>query len=118
MISNKGGVVKLPNADRAIIAEDKLRDYLLNVDHEHGGSKARLFVSMGYCAAGWEHFQRDIRTQHLSVDVLREADTVYGRQYAISAPICGPNGKTVNLRSIWQIDFGKEVPRLITMYPE
>ena len=40
--------MKLPYADRAIIAADKLTGYLLNVSHKRGGSKARLLLSVGY----------------------------------------------------------------------
>lgn len=39
--------MKLPHADRAVIAEDKLRDYLLNVSHRRGGSKARFAAGHG-----------------------------------------------------------------------
>jgi hypothetical protein len=31
--------MKVPNADRAIIAADKLTGYLLNVSHKRGGPK-------------------------------------------------------------------------------
>ena len=35
----------LPEAARAIIEEHKLRDYLLNPDHQDGRHKARVFAS-------------------------------------------------------------------------
>jgi len=37
--------LKLPNGDRAIVPEAKLRDYCLNVEHSVGGEKARVFVA-------------------------------------------------------------------------
>ena len=40
--------MKLPNADRAVMTEDKLRNYLLNVSHRRGASKARLLLALGY----------------------------------------------------------------------
>ena len=40
--------MRLPNRERAIIAPDKLTDYLLNVEHERGGAKARLLAEFGY----------------------------------------------------------------------
>jgi hypothetical protein len=42
--------LRIPNADHAIIAIEKLRDYLLNAAHRRGGSKARLLLSCGYRA--------------------------------------------------------------------
>ncbi len=36
--------MKLTNADRAVIAPDKLTAYLLNVAHRRGGPKAKLLI--------------------------------------------------------------------------
>ena len=38
----------VPNADRAIIAAEKLTGYLLNLSHKRGGPKARLLLGFGY----------------------------------------------------------------------
>ena len=38
----------IPNAERAVIAVDKLTGYLLNLSHKRGGAKARLLLSFGY----------------------------------------------------------------------
>ena len=40
--------MKVANADRAIIAADKLTGDLLNVSQKRGGPKARLLLSVGY----------------------------------------------------------------------
>jgi hypothetical protein len=43
--------MKLPNPNRAIVDEKKLRDYCLSPTHRHGKHKARLFASaMGLTA--------------------------------------------------------------------
>jgi hypothetical protein len=75
--------VKIPNAEQAIIAEDKIRDYLLNPNHRRGASKAKLLLSMGYSAANWQLLEAHIRSQHLAADLDREADTDYGPRYEI-----------------------------------
>ena len=72
--------MKLPNADRAIIAEDKLCTYLLNAAHRRGGSKARMLLSMGYTAEAWPRLEADIRVSHLTAEVVRQADTEYGKR--------------------------------------
>lgn len=109
--------MKIPNADRAVIATDKICEYLLNVDHEWGGSKARLLVSMGYSVDDWQRLEADLRAQHLSADVDRVIETGYGPRYEIVAALLGPAGRSVTFRSVWQIDTGTDFPRLITMYP-
>ena len=109
--------MNIPNADKAVIAEDKLRNYLLNLAHRRGGSKAKLLLAMGYTVDDWRRLEADIRRHHLPAEVVAEADTGYGRRYEILAPLPGATGQTITFRSIWQIDLGTDYPRLLTMYP-
>ena len=37
----------VPNAERAVIAVEKLTEYLLNMSHKRGAAKARLLVGVG-----------------------------------------------------------------------
>jgi hypothetical protein len=110
--------MRIPNADNAIIEPTKIANYLLDVDHPDGGSKARLLESLGYFSANWQRLEADLRSMHLTEDYIATRDTVWGVRYEIVAPITGPSGDTVMFHSVWQIDLGTDVPRLITMYPE
>jgi hypothetical protein len=110
--------MKLPNADAAIIDRAKIVDYLLDIDHPHGGSKARLLMSLGYSAADWQRLEDDVRSMHAGEDVVSTIATKWGTRYEIVAPITGPSGDSVLFHSVWQIDLGTDTPRLITMYPE
>jgi hypothetical protein len=110
--------MKLPNADKAVIDLDKIALYLLNVDHPQGGSKARLLSSLGYSVEQCQQLEGDIRHMHLSEEVVAVRQTLWGVRYEIVAPLTAPLGDTVMFRSVWQIDLGTDVPRLITMYPE
>lgn len=107
----------VPNADRAIIAVDKLTGYLLNVSHRRGGPKARLLLSLGYSADNPASLESDLRTQHLSLNVTRTRESPYGVVYEVEGPIKTPSGKSVRFYSVWQVDTGGDVPRFITMYP-
>jgi hypothetical protein len=110
--------VRIPNADNAIIEPTKIANYLLNVDHPDGGSKARLLESLGYTSASWQQLEADLRSMHLTEDYIATRNTVWGVRYEIVAPLTGPSGDTVMFRSVWQIDLGTDAPRLITMHPE
>jgi hypothetical protein len=110
--------MKVPNADQAIIGQDKLCNYLLNLAHRRGTSKAKLLLAMGYRPDHWQQLEADIRSQHLTAEVESTGDTDYGTRYDILAPLRGPSARAVIFRSVWQIDTGTQVPRLITMYPE
>src|SRR5712692_8644953 len=109
--------MRIPNADRAIVAAEKLSAYLLNVSHKRGGPKARLLLSVGYRSDDPRSLESDLRTQHLSLDVALSSQNAYGVVYEIEGPIKTPSGKTLRFCSIWQVDTGTDVPRFITMYP-
>lgn len=109
--------MRIPDADRAIVAAEKLSAYLLNVSHKRGGPKARLLLSLGYRSDEPRSLESDLRTQHLTLDVARQSQNPYGVVYEIDGPIKTPSGKIVRFCSIWQVDTGTNVPRFITMYP-
>ena len=109
--------MRFPNADKAIITSEKLRDYLLNLSHRRGSAKARLLIRCGYRTDAWHVLETDLRSQHLTADFIVAKDNIYGRRFEIRAPLTTPNGRRVVFQSIWQIDDGTDVPRLITMCP-
>lgn len=110
--------MKIPNADEAIIEEQKLTSYLLNAEHRRGGSKAALLIAFGYDPLYWQRLADDLRQYHLSADIDLVRDTAYGARYEIRAALLSPSGRALIVRSIWQIDVGTLVPRLITLYPD
>lgn len=73
---------------------------------------------MGDHSESWQQLEADIRAVHLPADVSGSKESDYGTAYSIIAPLTGPGGRTVIFHSVWQIDVGTDVPRLITMYPE
>ena len=103
--------MKIPHADQAIIAQEKLCEYLLNPAHRRGGSKAKMLLSIGYRVKLWQQLEADLRAYHLTAEVESEEDTDYGTCYVVIAPLPGPNGLTVTFRSVWQIDTGTDYPR-------
>jgi hypothetical protein len=108
----------MPNAHQAIIAEEKLRTYLLNLSHRRGGGKARILATIGFFEHNWQDLADAIRRDHLGQEPKETLPTQYGDRYEIAAQITGPNGRSVSFCTIWQIDVGTDCPRLITMYPE
>lgn len=61
--------MKLPNREKAVIAPDKLLNYLLNVEHKRGGTKARVLTEFGYRVENWRQLESDIRRDHLEQEV-------------------------------------------------
>jgi hypothetical protein len=41
----------------------------------------------------------------------------FGRVYLIEGPLVTPDGRNLLLRTVWIIETGSNIPRLITAYP-
>ena len=109
--------MQLPNRALAVIAQEKLIDYLLNTRHKRGGTKARRLARFGYTVQNWIRFEADIRgALKTEVDLVRT--TEYGMRYEIRMTLQTPLGMPLTVLTIWQIDDGTDVPRLITLYPD
>ncbi|TVQ57537.1 MAG: hypothetical protein EA366_08385 [Spirulina sp. DLM2.Bin59] len=109
--------MKLPNHDQAIINPSKLVQYVLNIDHDRGGTKAKKLLSYGYHPEQWQRLERDIRRYHLNMEVLRIKETDYGTRYEIQGTLMTPIDKPLVIKTVWQIDIGTTIPRLITLFP-
>jgi hypothetical protein len=85
--------VKLPNGDRAVIDERKLREYLLSESHPVGRFKAVFFRALGYSAALCSRLELDLRQHAQTDDAIPTDATEYGQKYEIRGRLLGPNGK-------------------------
>lgn len=108
--------MKLPNADRAVVDIEKLRDYCLNADHPRGRHKARLFAAVLGLTAQGAHELRDAllhaaRTQEATP---AEQDS-YGDRYLVEFMMSGPAGRA-KVRSGWIVRRGEDFPRLTSCY--
>jgi hypothetical protein len=110
--------MKIPNSDRAVIEPSKITEYLLNTDHQRGGAKARLLIQFGYSIDNWEQLEADIRQFHLTQDVNAIKETNYGTRYEISTSLMTPIDRPLVVKTVWQIDIGTDIPRLITLVPD
>jgi hypothetical protein len=88
--------MELPNRALAVIAQEKLTDYLLNTRHKRGGTKARLLEQFGYMVQNWRQLEADIRSGlETEVDVVRT--TKYGTRYEIRMTLQTPLGIPLTL---------------------
>jgi hypothetical protein len=110
--------MKVPNWSQAVIEPKKLRDYLLNIEHKRGKSKAAVLLSFGYTPGNWPILEDDLRQYHLSAEVTVMRETPYGRRYEIRALLNTPSGRPLVVRTVWQIDKGTDYPRFITLFPD
>lgn len=106
--------MKVPNFENAQIPSGKVEDYLLNLDHPDGSSKARLLIKMGFdenslLATLLNHIREN--------EVIETKATPYGIKYIVEGLLKSPLGRQFNLRSVWIIPNGEKNPKLITAHP-
>lgn len=110
--------MKLPNAERAVIDPRKLRDYALSPVHPVGRFKAAFFGRLGFSTENWESLDLELRRMALQESAEPNERTEFGQKYLVRGIITGPTGVSAEIRSVWIILDGEQVPRLVTIYPE
>jgi hypothetical protein len=110
--------MKLPNGDKAVVEERKLRDYVLNPLHPVGKHHAILFDRLlGIRLDNAHALKASLLRAASTQEVARETPTPYGRKYEIRFPLDGPRDRRMVL-SVWIVEEGNDLPRLVTRYVE
>jgi hypothetical protein len=107
----------LPNAEIAVVAREKIVNYLLNPEHPDGWSKARFFSSLGFTIVEWHTFATALRKVATGHPVKKIIESNHGRKYIIEGAIDSPFDDRATVRTVWIVDSGELVPRLVTAYP-
>lgn len=108
---------RLPGAADAVIPPDKLRTYALNLDHEIGGPKARLFLELlGIAADDWQFLSEQIKQGVLRAPAFGKVSlSDYGVKFDVITAVKGRNGAIKPVLSAWIVRPG-EPPTLTTAY--
>jgi hypothetical protein len=103
-----------------VISEAKIRDYLLNVDHPDGTSKARFFINGGFSPENPSELTEALVRHFVDnkdARIINRPDKFGGIRIIVDAPMLVPDGRKPLDRSVWVIDEGVIQPRLITALP-
>lgn len=103
--------------DDAEVTERKVLDYLLASDHPTGKDKAAFFTAIGYTRDRWTRLRDDLLAAARSGETVREEQTEFGVKYMVDTEVLAPDGRRIELRTIWISDEPEGVPRLVTAYP-
>lgn len=97
--------------------ENKLRKYLLNIDHKNGASKAKFFIELlDIKNEDWAYLADQINNAMRFATIKDTTFTQHGMKYEANIKIIGRNLKEAILTTAWIIDSFR-VPRLVTAYP-
>jgi hypothetical protein len=108
---------RLPNADKAIIEDSKLTEYILSPVHPIGRFKAAFFRGLGYTIANREAFKKQLQKLALSENISSTEKIHYGTKFIIEGEIESSTGKSVKVVTIWVILKDEDIPRFVTVYP-
>jgi hypothetical protein len=108
---------RLPNVERAIVDVGKISGYLLDASHPDGGPKAAFFLRAGFKLSEPERLAAALRTHALTAAVTATSTTAHGVKFILRGKLATPSGRTPVVQSVWIVDVGQDVPRLVTAYP-
>lgn len=108
---------KLPGVSCAFVEQRKITEYLLNLDHEQGASKARFFLARGFSLAAWTALCDALVAQGTNNRVTKITQTVFGVRYQVDCHCPTPDGMNPCIRSVWEIVHDGQCPRLLTAHP-
>lgn len=110
-------LVILPNSDRAVVDEAKVRDYLLSTTHLVGYTKARFFGRLGFSASRWKELQAQLLLMARDCQAEPADTTTFGQKYHVRGIIRGPSGRVGGVLSVWIVRHDEDFPRLVAAIP-
>jgi hypothetical protein len=110
--------MKLPGLDCAFVEPGKIQDYLLNLRHPKGGSKASYFRGLGFAPEDWMNFAIALRRHAAMNPVVDEKTDQYGTRYVVDCSFAAADGTSPCIRTVWEIQPLNPCPRLITAHPK
>jgi len=109
--------MRLPSVNQAEVRRAKIVSYLLDPNHRSGKSKARFFAGHGYAIERWQDLAAALRIHASENEVVKQEPTPLGVRLVVEGPLTLCDGVVAKIRSVWFIESGERVPRLVTAYP-
>ena len=106
-----------PSSEHAYVPDEKTRDYLLNLVHPDGGSKAIWFNSLGYSQERFKELSRDLLRIAQNCQSFDTESTAFGVKYKAMGLVGCDGHRPGFVLTVWMVEDG-DAPRFITAYPE
>ena len=107
----------IPDAERAVVTADKVRDYLLNLEHPDGGSKAVWFHSLGYTRDERQVLADDLMDIARDCDEFDSETTQFGVKHNAAGSVGRLNHRPGKVLTVWIVE-DDDPPQLVTAYPD
>ena len=109
--------MSFPGAFAATVPPEKIRDYLLDLDHPVGRSKAVWFLSLGYAADRWSELADDLKRVAAADANFDVRPSPFGTKYLARGTIGRPGFRPGTVLTVWMSTDGGP-PRFITAHPD
>lgn len=94
--------MKLPDAENAILPEEKFTKYLLGGSNEMGLAKGKAFTErLGYDIDNWKDLRSEIQAGALKYPATFKGNTEYGKKYEQKMVLYGKNSTPANVIVGW-----------------
>src|SRR5581483_6189013 len=103
--------MKLPNYTQARVPQEKLVEYLLSASHPDGSSKAGFFLRFGFTVNEWYILAKALVRHAAEHEVAAVEASPFGTRYVVEGIIITPDRRNPNVRAVWFIESGEEIPR-------
>ena len=100
----------------ALIAREKLTAYLLVKQARN--DKSQFLAMGGYTHVNAQKLEDDLRSQILTLPAVAAANTKYGQFYEIRGALTAPNGKSLEVKTIWMVEHLSGTTKFITLIPQ
>jgi len=109
--------VLLPNPDRAVIDDAKVRDYLLSPSHPVGRFKSVFFSALGFSQANWQLLRDALLELSRSDAAVPGRPSPFGQKFEVRAILQGPSGRQAEVVTVWLVSIGEDFARFVTAFP-
>ncbi len=99
----------VPNAASAYVDSQKLT-YIFN------SGKGKFFILHGFDPSRPQELAAALRDHAAAHQYQNAFPSVHGVKYTVRGPLTSPDGRNPNALSVWMVDAGGAVPRLVTAY--
>ncbi len=107
----------IPEANRAVVEDAKVRDYPLNLSRPDGGSKAIWFHSLGYHRDKWQDLANELLAIAQNYTTFDTEITRFDVKYKALDIVGRSEHRPGVVLTVWIVE-DNDPPRLVTAYPE
>lgn len=112
-----GSMSQLPNIDAALIPQRKIAQSFLSLTHDTGRDKAIFFRQFGFTTEAWEVLAHALRSHAAQHEIAKIEAAPFGTRDVVEGTLPTPSDRLPQVRVVWFIDHGEQVPRFVTAYP-